>query len=178
MRTRLRQHRTYVIVALLGLAALAGGLFAVLTGGGHAQAISATSVSTTITVDPAVNETFAPPASASPAPAMTATQAFLKWMQDTGQAQTTIPSNISAQLGLLTLPTGPDCGSECQGLIIQNGMAYQALNQLAYGYSWSVCPASSTLPDVNCLRWIFLDANTGHMIDGVLNLPAARPPTS
>jgi hypothetical protein len=44
---------------------------------------------------------------------------------------------------------------------------YSALNQLAYGYRWSICPAGSSLPAIQCTSWIFLDASTGKMIIGV-----------
>jgi hypothetical protein len=170
-----RQRRTYLIVGALGVAALAGGLFAAQTGSGHAQTIRETALNTTLTIDPDVNETFAPPPSDA-APAMSAQQAYTQWEQPTGAASTAIPANATAQLGLLTLPVGPDCGAECHGLIIQNGIAYTALNQLAYGYSYSVCPAGSTLPAIQCIRWIFLDANTGKLIDAALNLGNNHPP--
>jgi len=155
-----------MILGALGLAALVGGLFLGLTGSSNAQAVRAAPVSTTITIDPSINETFAPPL-ANAAPAMTAQQAWAKFENNNGATVTTIAPNTSVQLGLLTLPVGPDCGAECQGLIIQNGIAYTALNQLAYGYTWSNCPAGSTLPAIQCTHWIFLDANRGVMIDGV-----------
>jgi hypothetical protein len=43
-------------------------------------------------------------------------------------------------------------------------MAYLALNQLAYGYSWLAFPHRH----LRRMSWIFLDANTGQMITGVL----------
>jgi hypothetical protein len=179
----MRQRRTYLIVGALGLAALAGGLFAAQTGSGHAQTIRVTALSTTVTIDPDVNETFAPPPSDA-APALSAQQAYAQWEQPTGAADTAIPANVTAQLGLLTLPVGLDCGAECENNnIVHGGMVYTALNQLAYGYSYSVCPAGSTLPARQCMRWLFLDARTGEMIDWVLNqgtltdpvLPSRKP---
>lgn len=150
----------------LGFAALAAGVSAVWTGIDHAQAIRAMAVSATITVDPAIKETFAPPP-ASAQPAMTAALAWAQWEQNAGATITTIAPNTTVQLGLLTLPVGPHCGAECHGLIVKNGIAYQTLNRLAYGYRWSVCPSGSTLPAVRCSSWIFLDASTGQLIDGV-----------
>jgi hypothetical protein len=164
----MRQRRIYVIVGALGAAALAGGLSAALAGSNHAGATRATPVSATITVSPGLNETFAPPP-ADAAPAMTAEQAWANWETNAGATNTSIPSNTTVQLGLFTLPVGPDCGFECEnGNIVQGGMVYSALNQLAYGYSSSICPAGSSLPATQCTEWIFLDANTGEMINGVL----------
>ena len=163
----MRLRGPFVTIGALGVAVLAAGVAAVLTGIGHAQAIRAIAVSTTITVDPGIHETFAPPA-ASAQPAITAALAWAQWEQHAGATITTIPSNTTVQLGLLTLPVGPYCGAECHGLIVKNGIAYTVLNQLAYGYRWSVCPPGSTLPAVRCNSWIFLDASTGQMIDGVL----------
>jgi hypothetical protein len=164
----MRQRRTYVIVAALALAALAGVSGCGRAGSSHAVIARATPVSATITIDPAINETFAPPP-ANAAPGITAQQAWAQWENAGGSTNTSIPSNTTVQLGLLTLPVGPDCGAECEnGNIVQNGMVYSALNQLAYGYSSSVCPAGSSLPAVQCTRWIFLDANTGKMIDAAL----------
>ena len=119
----------------------------------------ATPVSATMTVNSV--DTFAPPP-ADAAPAMTAEQARAK------MDNTSITPNITVQLGLLTVLVGPDCGAECEnGNIVQGGMVYSALNQLAYGYSWSTWTAGSTLPASQCTAWIWLDASTGEMIVGV-----------
>jgi hypothetical protein len=154
-------------IGALGFAALAAGVSAVWTGINHAQAIRAMAVSATITIDPAIKETFGPPP-ASAQPAMTAALAWAQWEQHAGATNTTIAPNTTVQLGLLTLPVGPYCGAECHGLIVKNRIAYTVLNQLAYGYRWSACPPGSTLPAVRCNSWIFLDASTGQMIDGVM----------
>jgi hypothetical protein len=62
--------------------------------------------------------------------------------------------------------------AECPGLIAQDGIAYQALNQLAYGYSWPAFPHRHT----GQLNWTFLDASTGQMIEAVLaREPGGRP---
>jgi hypothetical protein len=122
----------------------------------------ASAVPATITIDPQVGETFAP-APSSAAPAMTAQQAWAAYTQvNTSYSDSAIPSTVTVQLGLLTLPlgsTGPG-GSE----------AYAAQNELVYGYSWHSCPASrnpnvQTLPPNPCIEWNFLDANTGRQID-------------
>jgi len=158
----MRLRGPFVAIGALGLAVLAVGLVAVWMSIGRVQAIQANAVTATIIVEPAINETFAPPP-ADAAPAMTAEQA---WAQ---MDNTSIPSDTTAQLGLLTVPVGPDCGVECEhGNIVRDGMVYSALNRLAYGYRWSVCRAGSTLPAIQCTSWIFLDASTGLMIDGVM----------
>jgi hypothetical protein len=157
----MRKRRTYVIVGALGLAALAGLFGCGRAGSSHSGAIRATPVSATITVDSNNNVTFAPPP-ADAAPAMTAEQAWAN------MDNTSIASDTAVQLGLLTVRVGADCGAECEnGNIAQGGMVYSALNQLAYGYRWSICPAGSSLPAIQCTSWIFLDASTGKMIIGV-----------
>jgi hypothetical protein len=72
---------------------------------------------------------------------------------------TVLPSLIHAQLGLLTLPTGPGGTGP-----------YTAHNELTYGYStpsacttrnpWVIFPRNA-----RCIGWEFLDANTGRQID-------------
>jgi len=153
-------RRPFVITGALGLAVLAAALAAVLTSIGHAQAIAAPPVTTTITID---GTTFAPPPS-NATPALTAAQAFATWSPGTA-----IPSQVSVQLGLVTVPVGPDCGAECSNLIVQNGIAYQSLNELAYGFEWSTCPPPSgpnapTPSPGPSIQWNFIDANTGHQI--------------
>jgi hypothetical protein len=150
-------------IGALGIAALAAGASAVWTGIDHAQAIRAMAVSATITIDPGIRETFAPPP-ASAQPAMTAELAWAQWEQHAGATTTTIAPNTTVQLGLLTLPVGPYCGAECHGLIVKSGIAYQTLNQLAWGYSWPAFPHRHT----GQMSWIFLDASTGQMIDWVM----------
>lgn len=172
MRIHSRRRRTYLIVgAGLVLAAVGGGL-SVALGSTSAQTGSATAVATTITIDPASNETFAPPPSDA-APTITASQAWTQYAQNIGATTVTIPANFTVQLGLLTFPVGPYCGAECDGYTVQNGIAYHALNELTYGYSYSACPPGSTLPAIQCTRWVFLDAKTAKVIDIVLNQQGA-----
>jgi hypothetical protein len=132
-------------------------------------------LTTTISIDPASHEIFAPPPSDA-MPAMTPLQAYAQSEHESGGGTVTaIPADVTVQLGLLTFPVGPYCGAECDGYKVQNGIAYHALNELAYGYSSSVCKPGSTLPDRRCIRWTFLDASTGQVIDMVLNLAGGRP---
>jgi hypothetical protein len=133
--------------------------------------LHATSVTTAITI-PIINATWAPPAPGA-APAMTAEQAWQKRMH-MGAA-----SSITAQLGLITQPMGSSsqCGYACDGLPVQNGIAYRALDQLAYGYYWTACAPGANLPAAQCWNWLFLDANTGKLITGAsYNAPRGPGP--
>ena len=107
---------------------------------------------------------------------MTPLQAYAQSEHESGGGTVTaIPADVTVQLGLLTFPVGPYCGAECDGYKVENGIAYHALNELAYGYSYSVCKPGLTMPARRCIRWTFLDASTGHVIDMVLNLAGRRP---
>jgi hypothetical protein len=167
---RIREPR--IIIGALGLAVLAVSVVAVQASIAHANAIQAMALTTTITIDRAVHETFAPPPSTA-TPAMTPLQAFSQWEQQSGGPKVTaIPASLTVHLGLLTFPVGRDCGTECHhGNIIRGGIAYHALNELTYGYSSSNCKPGSTRPASRCKTWTLLDASTGQLIDMVLNLP-------
>jgi len=123
----------------------------------------ATVVRKTITIDAEVGEIFAP-APQSAKPRLTAQQAWARYMRQLGDPHhAALPSFIRAQLGLLTLPIGPSGpgGSE----------AYTAHNELTYGYSTpSGCvttnPRVMFPRNARCIRWEFLDANTGREIEG------------
>ncbi|MGN6795790.1 MAG: hypothetical protein ACTHJW_25635 [Streptosporangiaceae bacterium] len=196
-----RRTRSLAIIGAIGLAALTGGLIAPQISGGHAEnsqparshraarleqpaararVITASAVRTTITIDPDYGATFAPPP-ANAAPALTAQQAWAQFIQQaSGSSNTAIPSTVTVHLGLFTLPIGPDCGATCSGDPVQNGIAYRSLNQLAYGYSspGGTCVrgnSATQLPDVPCTDWVFVDANTGHMIVGTEQLQPASP---
>jgi len=164
------RRRNLAIIGAIGLAALGGGLFA-QTSSRPAEATTISSVSNTITIN-AHGETFAPPP-ANAAPALTAQQAWAQFIQSStvGSGGTAIPSGTTAQLGLFTFAVGPSSGcgtTNCSNLIVQNGTAYSALNQLAYGYSYpSTCVGGNDinpLPPTSCTQWIFLDAKTGQLI--------------
>ncbi len=197
--------RSLAIIGAVGLAALAGGLLASQASGGgagnsqpagshraagvgqpaasRARVITASAVQTTITINPDNGETFAPPP-AKASPPLTAQQAWAQFIKQStdGAGGTAIPSDVTAQLGLFTLPVAPssECDNDCGNLTIQNGMAYTALNQLAYGYSWpgGKCGGSNPVnpaPPVPCTEWLFVDANTGHMIVLTVQLQPATP---
>jgi hypothetical protein len=164
--THMVARKRFTITAL---AVLIAGVLAVWGVSSHAHAgLQATAVTTTITI-PGTEETWAPPPASAAAPAMTAQQAWAKFMQ--GSSSTAIGPDVTVQLGLITQPIGPYCGPECDGHPVVNGIAYTALNQLAYGYYWSSCPNSTSLPETECQNWFFLDANTGDLITGALPAP-------
>ncbi len=143
------RRKTFIVAGAIGIVALATGLLA-LTRLGAAQAIRTTALPATITIGPDVGETFAPqPASA--APSLTAAQACARWRQQVGGDDTMIPGDATVQLGLLTLPVGPDCGADCSKLTIKNDIAYTALNELAYGYSTPCSPEAAASTGGSCL---------------------------
>lgn len=122
-----------------------------------------------ITIDPQVGETFAP-APESATPKLTAQQAWVRYMRHIGNTQIVIPSTVHVQLGLLTLPAGPASAPGTSNLTKVNGKAYNAYNELAYGYSSpSACvtlnPRLTAPRGARCIYWDFLDANTGQQID-------------
>jgi hypothetical protein len=197
-----RRTRSFAIIGAVGLAALAGGLLASQISGGRAEnsqpgshraagvgqpaasrarVITASAVRTTITISPLYGATFAPPP-ADASPPLTAQQAWAQFIQSStsGSGGTAIPSTVTAQLGLFTLAIGRDCGATCSGDPVQNGIAYRSLNQLAYGYSspGGTCGGTSSFdpaPAIPCTDWLFIDANTGHMIVGMEQLQPATP---
>ena len=191
----MRLRGPLVITSALGLAVLTVSLVAVWTSIDHtkairslavkttitpqasavrAQAITASAVQTTVTLND-YGATFAPPP-ANASPPLTVQQAWAQFIQSStvGSGGTAIPSGTTVQLGLFTFAVGPSSGcgtTNCNKLIVQNGTAYSALNQLAYGYSYrSTCVSGNDmhpLPPSPCTQWWFIDANTGHMIIGM-----------
>jgi hypothetical protein len=132
------QRRNMVIIGVAGLAMLGAGLFhGIRTSQGPARLAT---MATTITIDPNIGETFAP-APADAAPKLTALQAFAQQRRLRGRSVIPIPSGVTVKLGLLTIlagPTNPHTGK----VVTKDGIAYAALNELAWGYSWHWCPMS------------------------------------
>jgi Tol biopolymer transport system component len=66
------------------------------------------------------------------------------------------PEDLAAQLGFYTAPVGDG--------------TYRFNHRLAWGYSWHECaiPEHPVSPGtvLPCIRWLFLDANTGEMLEG------------
>ena len=159
----MRLRGPLVVSGALGLAVLAVSVVAVWTSIDHTKAIRALAVKTTITLDPGIHETFAPPP-ADALPAMTAQEA-----SDAFEGKhIPIPDYVTVQLGLYTLPVGPDCGFECEhNNIVRGDMVYSWLNKLVWGFSRRVCPAGSDRPEWRCTEWDFIDANTGEYVAGL-----------
>jgi len=129
--------------------------------------LHATLVTTTKTIS-VLNATWAPPPSGA-TPAMTAKRAWVRWTRGMSIGRPTV------QLGLITRPVAPSaCGPECP---VRNGITYQALNLLAYGYYWTSCDAGKTLPAAKCWNWLFLNANTGGEItEAHYDMPSVDAP--
>ena len=159
-------RRRYIAAgAVAASLVVAGGVAAVLTVSSAPSTIggAAPVQSVIILVPNNPGEVFAPPP-ADAAPAMTAQEAVDAY---TGK-HVSIPDYVTVQLGLLTLPDGPDCGRECEyHNIVQGNMVYSVLNKLVYGFSRRVCPVGSDRPDWKCTQWDFIDANTGKYIAGL-----------
>jgi hypothetical protein len=164
----MRRGRIRVIVGAvaLGFLLLVGGLFLFRPHPGPARAAT---VPVTVAINPGIGETFAP-APRSAAPALTAQQAWQRYAEQAGSSHTTIPSFVTARLGLFTMDASPPGDPQIAGLPTSNGKFYTPHNELSYGYSWHSCPPvlgvlkSRTPPPNPCRAWLFLDANTGHMV--------------
>jgi|SRR5215813_4734169 len=160
------QRRKAVIVGVAALAIVATGLFVGIRPN-RSPARPAT-VAAAITIDPNIGETFAP-APKDAAPELTAQQAFARHRQLNGRGAIPIPEGVTVELGLLTIlagPTNPHTGT----VVTRDGVAYAALNELAWGYRWHWCPMSRNPAAPGrvrcaCTRWNFLNANTGREID-------------
>src|SRR6266542_2207708 len=158
----------FAIMGALGSAVLAGGLLAVVSHHAearsrqatdrHVRAATVSTVTSTITINSQIGMTFAP-SPAGAAPALTAEQAWAQEEAAEGSSDTTIPSDVTVQLGLLTLPVGP-ANADTSGLVTSNGTAYTALNELANGYSWHSCPMS-TLPNATALPGFLVSGFSG-----------------
>jgi len=158
--------RTYIAAGVIAALLAAGGVAAGLTASSPAGPIGgAAPVQSVIILDPNNHgEVFAPPP-ADAAPGMTAQEAL-----DAYEGKhVPIRGYVTVQLGLYTLPVGPDCGPECEhNNIVRGNMVYSVLNKLVYGFSRRVCPAGSDRPDWQCTQWDFIDADTGKFVGGLL----------
>jgi hypothetical protein len=163
----MRLRGPLAITSALGVAVLAVSVLAVWTSVSHARAFQAMApVNRTTRIDGTEN-VFAPPPYGV-TPAKTSRQAWPAFFAPSGADKKSPGARV--QLGLLTSPIGPYCGVSCDMWTVKNGIAYRALNELVYGYSWLAFPHRNSL-----LRdWWFVGANTGRMIIGVL----PRPPGS
>ena len=164
----MRLRGPLISTGALGLAVLAFAALAIWTSVNHARAIDANAIRI-----PGTEIVFAPSPPGT-MPAMTARQAWARFSR--GDRSTAVAPGATVRLGLLTVPIGPYCGVECDGHPVRDGIAYTALDELPYGYSWLAFPHRH-LANRN---WIFLDANTGKMIIGTVSREpgsGAAPPT-
>lgn len=132
------------------------GLFAIVIGRslvGSGNAIAA--LPTTIVLDPPYgNMRFDPPPADAQA-ILSASQAVTQF--ESVDQEFTLPSDATAQLGLYTAAVGDG--------------TYRYLNTLAWGFVFHQCEDFQHLvsPEttISCTRWLFLDANTGEMLEAV-----------
>ncbi len=153
----MRLRGPLISTGALGLAVLAVAAVAIWTSVNHARAIDANTIRI-----PGTEIVFAPPPPGA-MPTMTVRRAWARFSR--GERSTAIAPGTTVQLGLLTVPIGPYCGVECDGHPVRDGIAYTALDQLAYGYSWLAFPHRH----LKARNWIFLDASTGKMIIGTVS---------
>ena len=168
-----RPRRIYYLAAVIVL--LATGFFIVRRAVVSAHAVTVSPVAATIVVNAASGATFAPaPTGASPA--LTAMQAWADYVSVAG-GSASIPPGASIQLGLVTWPSGPADAPGAGSETISNGVAYVALNELAYGYSepspcrpdpfpapGATVPSAASSSSGSCVDWLFVNANTGQQI--------------
>jgi len=157
----MRRRGPLVATGALGLAVLAVSGIAVWTSVGHARAFQAMAPVTRATRIDGTENVFAPPPYGA-TPAKTAKQAWPAFFAPNGADKKAPGATI--QLGLLTSPVGPYCGVSCDMWTVKDGIAYRALDQLVYGYSWLAFPHRH----LRSRNWVFVDANTGKMLFGVL----------
>jgi hypothetical protein len=167
-----RRTLIYLSVAVVMLVV---GVFVARSTLTSARAVTVSPVPALITVNTAIGITFGPaPDGASPA--LSGAQAWSQYAELQGWS-TAIPSDVTVQLGLVTVPVGPASAPDTGSLIKVNNTAYMAYNELAYGYSSpAACPQGDSLaerslpptpspsPTSSCIDWSFVDANTGKQI--------------
>jgi hypothetical protein len=119
---------------------------------GALRAPGESSLVVTLVLDPPMNtETFAPPGEAQAK--LTSSEAVAAF--EAVDTEFTLPTDAISQLGLYTAAVGDG--------------TYRFKDQLAWGYRWHQCavamhevPTGTYTP---CTAWLFLDANTGEMLE-------------
>ncbi|HET7173826.1 MAG TPA: hypothetical protein VFI30_06075 [Nocardioidaceae bacterium] len=111
-----------------------------------------------VVIDSSIPETFV---SAGPTvtAGMSARAAWQAYARLNGSSVEAPPSDVTVQLGYLTLPVGAGDPGE-----------FTANGQLTWSYHWQSCAPSTGLnpspaPTTQCVEWLFLDASTGTEID-------------
>lgn len=120
------------------------------------SAVASTSGAAQVIIDSNLGEVFVPVENPSLA-LMTADEAFAAQAQRLNSDRLTPPEGDTIQLGRLTMPIGP-------------GQGYTARDQLVWAFRTHQCPASRALnpsaaPNGPCIEWMFLNADTGALID-------------
>jgi hypothetical protein len=143
---------TIIALSVAGFAAVQA-----LTGANEGQVVPGSSVAPTLTpstivLDPPLDtETFAPPGDAQPQ--LTALEAIAVFQAVDSEFQ--LPDDATNQLGYYTAALGDG--------------SYRYENRLAWGFTWHECaqPQHEVSPGtvMPCTRWLFLDANTGEMLE-------------
>ncbi len=160
--------RTYVVTLKIGPSASA----AAIRSAGDAIATilwsgsSTPTLHRTLILDPPINsETFAPP---NGVPALTAKQALTRF-ESVDRAFKLVPDS-TIWLGTYTAAKGPS---------YYETHTYRFRDRLAYGIRYHACtlpsehPFESVTPSpsvISCTRWLFLDANTGKMLEDLAQL--------
>ncbi len=158
--------RTYVVSLKIGPSASAAAIQsaedAIATI--HWSGSSSPTLHRTLTLDPPINsETFAPP---NGVPALTAKQALTRFESVDRAFKLVLDSTI--WLGTYTAAKGPST---------YELHTYRFRDRLAYGIRYHGCTFTSVNPAfpvspsiISCTRWLFLDANTGKMLEDVAQL--------
>jgi hypothetical protein len=158
---RTRTRNLAVAVALLVAVGGLGGSLLALGGSGSSSntnrvarglPLSPTPVASTLFLDPPENElSFAPPGNATPT--LTSDEAIKSFQNVNPEFQ--LPDEATVALGLYSAAVGDG--------------TYRYKDRLAWGYSWQQCarPRAQPSPDtvIPCTLWLFLDANTGEMLE-------------
>jgi hypothetical protein len=166
-RVRVRQtmtvlaSATFVTAAVIGIIVATGGLIHSAKSPSPASpgTSSPTTAPSTIILDPPLNtESFAPPPTDAH-PEMTWLEAVAAFQVVDPEFE--LPADATGRLGLYTAAVGDG--------------TYRYKDRLAWGISWHECARSfrhEVPPDFPrpCTQWLFLDANTGRMLESLWQL--------
>lgn len=170
-----KRFRSWLLVASAAAATGATVVaLTVVTDGSRGSGTGDSSSSRAALAEPGVNaspsatlhggETFRPDASGR-APQLTAGQAWADYQTSTSSAVTPLPADAQVYLGDLTIPVDPQDPTA--------NRSYRAKDAFAYGYELPdncapvVLPsgASSSAHPGLCTAWVFLNADTGKIIE-------------
>lgn len=139
--------RAVALSAVVVAAATAGVVSLTATGSGAAPA------ATEIVIDSVTHEVF-DPASAQEIPAHAASVIWSIWARRAGADTPTIPDQVHAEFGRLTIPMGDG--------------SYRVHALPVWAFSVDHCPAGNDATvQQSCVDWLFLDATTGEEVDQI-----------